>query len=135
MQTSRHSDLPPEPAGLRWEHNGWFNENDEELEKHVDRYKDARTGMQCFSKRCKDENGKRYWWDPDSPEKTDPDFPRPTSFVETDQPKGEFELERDLREEYPKTLGTEKVHDDIRDFVKEKLDNNGGYVTEWELEQ
>lgn len=58
--------------------------------------------------------------------------PSGSSLVLTEQPKGDFEMERDLRESYPHHYIAD--HDGLHDFVKTKIDpKTGGYLTEWEL--
>lgn len=38
---------------MPWEHSEWHNKNEEVVVKHVENYRDAQTGVRCFSNPCK----------------------------------------------------------------------------------
>ena len=66
--------------GLPWEHTEWHDKNEEIVVKHVQNYQDVRLKNKCFSGKCK-------------------------SFVqlESEQPYGIYEKERDQKSGYPDT--------------------------------
>lgn len=39
------------PKGLPWEHNGWYNANWDDVDKHTERYSNATKNI-CWGKNC-----------------------------------------------------------------------------------